>query len=231
VSLAGPWRIGTGEDKPKDGSPVPMLRVAGKPVMPGSGIKGVVRSRAEFIMRSVGVYACPDQRCGAGPCWTCQVFGHGGGQDDSSEAVGRRALIRFADAPLRDPGDPVYRTHVAIDRFTGGARDTALYTLEAIESGAFTLRVEQMRLDVEGELLAQIRAVLRLVLEDLNDGIIGIGAGTARGYGSVSVDLTSPRSGLPDVDEARRVLAGMARDAGLARDGASRDGVSRDGGE
>jgi CRISPR/Cas system CSM-associated protein Csm3 (group 7 of RAMP superfamily) len=58
--------------------------------------------------------------------------------------------------------------------------------------------------------------VLRLVLDDLNDGIIGMGSGTARGYGSVKVHFEPSAVGLPSADEARQVLAGMARDGAHA---------------
>jgi CRISPR/Cas system CSM-associated protein Csm3 (group 7 of RAMP superfamily) len=204
VSIEGPWRIGTGE-KVK-GSPAPMLRVSGKLTVPGSAIKGVVRSRAEFILRSVGVEACPDQQCGS--CWTCRVFGHGGGTDGSSSAVGARALIRFADSPLSDSGAPVVRIHVAIDRFTGGARDKLLYQDEVVESGSFTVLISRLG-TVPPPLLAEIRAVLRLVLEDLNDGVIGMGSGSARGYGSVRVKFELSADGLPSAGEARRELARM----------------------
>ena len=201
MSIEGPWRTGNGE-KPK-GEPIPMLRISGELVMPGSGIKGIVRSRAEYILRSVQVDVCDEQKCGS--CWACRVFGYGGGADESSTAVGSRAMVRFANAPIHDAVQ-VERTHVAIDRFTGGARDTALYTMEAIESGSFTVLVEPLE-SMDPVLRREVQAVLRLVLEDLNDGIIGMGSGTARGYGSVSVDFGS--SGLPGLDEARQVLAGM----------------------
>jgi CRISPR/Cas system CSM-associated protein Csm3 (group 7 of RAMP superfamily) len=189
--------------------------------MPGTGLKGVVRSRAEFILRSVGSRPepCPGQQCGK--CWTCAVFGYGGGDDESSLTVGARALIRFADAPVLDPeltDKPVrdrylrVRTHVAIDRFTGGARETALYAMEVLEAGAIPLLVEPLAgLDLLGDdAVREIRAVLRLVLDDLGDGIIGLGAGTARGYGSVTVDFGG--SGLPSSDAARRELARMVRE-------------------
>jgi len=215
VSVAGPWRIGTGE-KVK-GSPAPMLRVSGRLTVPGSAIKGVMRSRSEYIVRSVGVEACLDQQCGS--CWACRVFGHGGGTDSASSSVGARALIRFADCPLRDAVE-IVRTHVAIDRFTGGARDKLLYQDEAVESGSFTIAAARLG-TVPPPLLAEIRAVLRLVLEDLNDGVIGMGSGSARGYGSVRVNFEpaadgSSGGGLPSADEARRELARMARDGAHA---------------
>lgn len=212
VSIAGPWRIGTG-DKPPKGSrePIPLRRLGGQPVVPGSAMKGLLRSRAEFILRSVGVTPapCADKPCDVEKCWTCRVFGYGGGQDSDDRSVGARAAVRVADAVVADPV-PAQRTHVAIDRFTGGALDGALYTMEVLEAGSFPLAVERLPGAVDDELARQVRAVLRLVLEDLNDGIIGMGGGIARGYGWVRVDFAAA-SGLPALADARNVLAEMAR--------------------
>jgi CRISPR/Cas system CSM-associated protein Csm3 (group 7 of RAMP superfamily) len=212
LSIAGPWRIGTGE-KPAKGSrePIPLRRLGEQPVVPGSTVKGLLRSRAEFILRSVGVTPapCADTPCDSEKCWTCRVFGYGGGQDSADSAVGARAAVRVADAVVADPV-PAQRTHVAIDRFTGGALDGALYTMEVLEAGRFPLAVERLPGAVDDELARQVRAVLRLVLEDLNDGIIGMGGGVARGYGSVTVEFAAA-SGLPTLTEARSVLAQMVR--------------------
>jgi CRISPR/Cas system CSM-associated protein Csm3 (group 7 of RAMP superfamily) len=206
MSITGPWRTGSGEEPVA--KVIPMFRVAGLPVLPGTGLKGLFRSRAEYILRSVGATPAPclDQRCGT--CWTCEVFGSGGGQDDTSVSVGVRSAIRFADAAIGDPVE-VRRTHIAIDRFTGGVRPTALYTMEALEAGTFTVEVESLA-RLAPSTVSQIRAVLRLVLEDLQDGITGIGGGVARGYGSVSVNLADAESaGLPSLAEARRELTQM----------------------
>jgi CRISPR/Cas system CSM-associated protein Csm3 (group 7 of RAMP superfamily) len=205
ISIDGPWRTGSGEE-PED-QPIPLLRVRGIPVVPGSGLKGLLRSRAEYILRSVGVTPgpCLDQQCGR--CWPCRVFGHGGGQDRDARTVGARALVRIPDAEIRDPV-PAARTHVAIDRFTGGALPAALYTMEVLEAGSFTLAVSPLG-EVPPDQVREIRAVLRLVLEDLNDGIIGVGGGVARGYGTVQVDLDGA-VGLPGLAEARRELSQMA---------------------
>jgi CRISPR/Cas system CSM-associated protein Csm3 (group 7 of RAMP superfamily) len=182
-------------------------------------MKGLLRSRAEFILRSVGVtpVPCRDASCAvSGACWTCRVFGRGGGRDEDDAAVGTRAAVRVADAVVAG-GVRAERTHIAIDRFTGGVLDGALYTMEVLEAGTFPLAVERLPGGVDDGLAREIRAVLRLVLEDLNDGIIGMGGGTARGYGSVRADFAAA-SGLPGADEARSVLAEMVRSGG--------DGVS-----
>jgi CRISPR/Cas system CSM-associated protein Csm3 (group 7 of RAMP superfamily) len=209
ISIDGPWRTGSGEEP--EGRPIPLFRVSGVPTVPGSGLKGLLRSRAEYILRSVGVTPppCAHQQCGM--CWPCQVFGHGGGQDQDAETVGARAAIRIPDAGIREPVGTT-RTHVAIDRFTGGALPGALYTMEVLEAGVFTLQVDPLG-EVPPGLVPQIRAVLRLVLEDLNDGIIGMGGGVARGYGTVRVDLTGTEAAtsLPSLAEARRELREMTR--------------------
>jgi len=210
MSIAGPCRTGSGEE-PED-QLIPIFRVDGAPVLPGTGLKGLFRSRAEFILRSVGATPepCRTQQCGT--CWTCRVFGSGGGQDMASASVGVRSAIRIADATVRDPV-PVTRTHIAIDRFTGGVLPGALYTMEALESGTFTVQVERLA-ELDPGRAGEIGAMFRLVLEDINDGIIGLGGGVARGYGSVcaAFDDAEAHGGLPSAAEARRVLAQMVEE-------------------
>lgn len=211
--IIGPLRIGTG-DKPEPGSrePLRLLRRpgGGPPAVPGTALKGLLRSRAEFILRSVAdeSAACRTGTCGT--CWTCEVFGYGGGADLDARAVGGRAAVRFADAVITGPAE-VTRAHIAIDRFTGGVLDGALYTSEALEDGTFTIEAELLPGPAGESRRAEIAAVLRLALEDLNDGIIGLGAATARGYGSVRVDFSADGVTLPSAQDARRTLTTMVR--------------------
>lgn len=216
--IVGPLRIGTGS-KPAPGSQEPLrlmrTRPGGPPVVPGTALKGVFRSRAEFILRSVigEPAACLPGTCGK--CWTCQVFGYGGGSDTDSTSVDGRAAIRFADAVVSAPVEAT-RAHIAIDRFTGGVLDGALYTAEGLEAGTFTIEADLLRwLTSDGPAAetrrAEIAAVLRLVLEDLNDGIIGMGAATTRGYGSVRIAFEAAEGELPELADARRTLTGMVR--------------------
>jgi CRISPR/Cas system CSM-associated protein Csm3 (group 7 of RAMP superfamily) len=215
ITIAGPLRVGTGQPAEAVGDQgqkvAQLFREGGRYILPGTGLKGLLRSRAEFILRSVRVTPAPcmDQRCGK--CWPCTVFGHGGGQDPDAVAVGARALVRIPDAPVADPVQ-VRRQHVAIDRFTGGAHEGLLYTDDVLEGGSFTITVERLADDLGAGSETQIRAVLRLVLNDLHDGIAGIGAGVARGYGSVTVDFADAeaRGYLPSARAAQASLAQMA---------------------
>jgi CRISPR/Cas system CSM-associated protein Csm3 (group 7 of RAMP superfamily) len=214
VRIIGPLRVGSGEPPGATGAQgqlvAPMFQAGGDYVLPGTGVKGLLRSRVEYILRSAGLnpQPCLDQRCGR--CWTCTVFGYGGGTDVTADAVGKRALIRVTDAVVSGPV-AVRRQHVAIDRFTGGAADGLLYTVDALEGGTFTLSIEQFADAPDDGTLTQIRAVLRLVLEDLDDGIVGVGAGVSRGYGSVSVDLrdAQDRGDVPSGAAAREELQRM----------------------
>ena len=212
LRITGPLRVGRGEPPEQDGDGpliAPLYRRGGRYILPGTGLKGLLRARAEHILRSVKVTPSPclNQQCGR--CWPCEVFGFAGGQDVASQAVGARALIRVADAAVGDGAPVRRRQHVAIDRFTGGAQDKLLYTVEALEGGQFTLVVEPLAAHLPDGKLTEIRAVLRLVLEDLDDGLIGIGAGVTRGYGSVTADLGAAGTGgdLPSGRAAREQLA------------------------
>ncbi|MGC5234468.1 RAMP superfamily CRISPR-associated protein [Streptomyces albogriseolus] len=91
--------------------------------------------------------------------------------------------------------------HVAIDRFTGGAAEGRLYSV--LEPNATTwqplaLTVDEARLDAQGDLAAPARALLLLVLRDLEAGRIPLGWGTHRGMGDITVKavtLTLPTGG------------------------------------
>jgi CRISPR/Cas system CSM-associated protein Csm3 (group 7 of RAMP superfamily) len=212
MRVVGPFRIGSGRQSAgPDGNEVQLMftDAAGRRIVPGTSVKGVLRSRVEHILRSVGVTPppCLDQRCGQ--CWTCQVFGFGGGQDATSLSVGARGRVRVTDAVIVDAVS-VRRQHVAIDRFTGGALPGALYTVEALEGGRFNVELWDLGL-AEPEAV-RLLALLRLVLDDLNDGIIGIGGGVARGYGWVAadVDRAVARGELPTRAAAQSVVAQMA---------------------
>lgn len=181
----------------------------GRPVIPGSTWKGLLRSRCEFILRSLGEDACPppntqapnphktDEEQGAagaekpqcqGTCRVCSAFGHTGG----------RGRLVFLDSPLLAHGAPhpgpdatpaevTRRNHVALDRITGGAAAGVLYTHEVVEQARAELRVldeppDPATAPPPDQLLLD---VLRLALYDLHTGALGIGHATTRGYGTL----------------------------------------------
>jgi CRISPR/Cas system CSM-associated protein Csm3 (group 7 of RAMP superfamily) len=93
------------------------------------------------------------------------------------------------------------RTHVALDRVTGGARDRLLYAQQVVVAGHFRLCVQSLCSLTEVEV-----ALLRACVADLHDGLVGLGAATTRGLGTVRVrdDAWAP----PDVSALAGLVTG-----------------------
>lgn len=182
----------------------------------GSTWKGIIRSRVEFISRSLAQPVCghltPEgQQWQCGTCDVCDVFGSpvGGG------------VLEFATTPVQGVGERplAKRQRSAVDRFTGGVRDGALFG-EAREDGV------RMRLEIRGA--AEIpgwvaRAVLHAV-RDLAEGLVGLGPRSGGGVGTLSTNsvvvgsswnthLASPAGGTSH--DGPRILT-MAEIAALA---------------
>ena len=166
--------------------------------VPGSSLKGVLRSRVEYLCRVLGHPACADAGCGT--CQACLLFGWSL-RNGGDALMGARAAVAVPDAEIHDAGDPDVRTHVALDRVTGGARPALLYAQQVVVTGHFRLRVEPLRPLTEVEC-----ALLRVCVADLNDGLVGVGAATTRGLGTVRVrdDNWTP----PDVSTLAALLLG-----------------------
>lgn len=148
------------------------FRSSGALTVPGSSWKGVFRSRVNSILEIIiGEEA---------PLAVRILFG---GEDEKKDH--HRGLLTFSDTPASKKTSPLTRTHVAIDRITGGARDSALFALESIPEGShLTLRIGTTR----GTLPPAVRNLLLHVVRDLSDGLIGIGGNVSRGYGWVAGD-------------------------------------------
>lgn len=180
-TIEGGLHAGTGRraQDTDDSSPALLTRRDGVPYVPGSTWKGLLRSRCEYILRSLGHRAChssdPGRRCTEPPvCETCAAFGWTGRNETS---VGQRSVLWFSDSPISGHREDVVQ-HVALDRVTGGARDGQFYSLEVVTAGTVTLTIE-----VRGPLSPVVRALLNLAVLDVHDGHLGVGAATTRGLG------------------------------------------------
>lgn len=170
-----------------DGMPGTIARTrrrGGKPLIPGSTWKGIIRSRAEYIIRSrYGEQAACQKLGGCGTCPACGIFGH----------QGQRSRLAFRDSYIEDaPDTPPARTHVAIDRVTGGARDSLLFQTQPLTTGRLRLRIDALQ-PVE----PWARNLIWHVLRDIEDGLIGMGSRTTRGLGTLH--LASPPEQLQPV--------------------------------
>jgi CRISPR/Cas system CSM-associated protein Csm3 (group 7 of RAMP superfamily) len=154
----------------------------GRPLIPGSAWKGIFRSRIEYIIRSrYGEAAICDSHADSGNCPACAVFGH----------QGQRGALAFRDSyiDIAKLAPDVKRTHVGIDRVTGGARDALLYETAPIPDGTVSLRIDQL-----APVPCWVRNAIWHVIRDLDDGLIGLGARTTTGLGTLH--LTAPPGAL-----------------------------------
>lgn len=184
-----PLHLGSGElrKKPGRGSVhVTQLRI------PGSSWKGLFRHRVEHILRVRGYTGAEHERIVAG------LFGSGR-LAGSSEAGGERGTLRFRDTDLAG-AKTVQRTHVAIDRVTGGAMDRsgngegpggALFGVQAVAPGS-AVRLE---IDATAPLADFERVLLEHVVRDVHDRLIGVGGLTSRGYGTLRLAESRPLPG------------------------------------
>lgn len=147
-------------------------------IVPGSSWKGIFRHRCGYILRVCGadeaeVANVQDALFGRSPA---KPKRHG---RRLPHEAGLRGRLRFRDSEVTASAE-LERTHVAIDRISGGAADEKLFTWEAVAAGSLELRID----GVSG-LGEPIRNLLDHVVADLHDGLIGVGGGVTRGYGAV----------------------------------------------
>lgn len=177
--------------------------------LPGSSLKGVVRSHLEKISRTIRydpfVVCNPftDTSCGnklekrkkdlkkqnrekeftteVAYKDSCPICRLFG----STEFTGR---VSINDAYLTNDAQPrptERRDGVGIDRLTSGSADKALFQFEAVSSGVEFQTDVYLRNFETWQL-----GMLLLVVEDMEEGLIRIGSGTSRGLGSVKGEVS-----------------------------------------
>lgn len=165
--------------------------------LPGSSLKGTLRSYCEKIARTVGVKCCDplsNDSCGrrverAGQrgtaaqiysdlCTICRIFGH----------TVMASHLQMADAyPLAEEMEAVNDTEerdgVAIDRVSGAVA-VGPFQLEVVTKGAF-----KGQLYLKNFQFWQI-GLLAVALRDIGQGRVPLGFAKSRGLGRVRVDYT-----------------------------------------
>ena len=161
--------------------------------LPGSSLKGVIRSHSERILRTVfpnnrhkccdplerGCEKEADRKTGSAAvyktsCLACRIYG--------STAVGSHFFINdaYPEVPLNNLE---LRHNVAINRRNGAAQRGALFDMEVAVTGDF-----QTTLYLHNFELWQI-GLLALALRDIDAGHVRIGFAKSRGLGAVHIDF------------------------------------------
>lgn len=158
---------GTGPGAPD----VSHLHSGGSAILPGTSLAGVMRSHALRIAKLVR-----DGKKDA-EVWIDRLYGpRFEGQRPSGGRRPRASRLRVGETLLKG-SKPQRQTRVAIDRFTQGVVDTALFDEQAEVGGRATVRLE-LRNPEEGEL-----GLVLLVLKDLLDGSLSVGGTSSVGRG------------------------------------------------
>lgn len=158
--------------------------------IPSTSWRGLFRSRVAHIVRvsTEGADDAAEERVSE---TVARLFGSGRGKG-KAEGSGHRGQIRFGDSPI--VGSLRQRTHVAIDRISGGAvvgyaidpKDDSgmLFTVEHFGPGAvLDLAIYN---DSTTEVSDEDLSLLHGVIRDIEQGVVGLGGMTSRGYGTLA---------------------------------------------
>lgn len=167
------------------------LRSGGVPILPGTSLAGVARAQALRIARLV--------RDGKGDAerWVDRLFGpRFEGQRPSPGTSPVASRLRVREAGL-DGSMSARQVRIAIDRFTQGVVEGALFDEGASVGGTAEVTIE-LRRPEDGEV-----GLVLLVLKDLLDGWLPVGGTSSVGrgvfHGSARVDFFDGNGTEPSV--------------------------------
>lgn len=158
-----------------------------KPYLPGSSLKGKMRSELEQMLGQTGGRD-GNEPCGCAKCLVCRVFGS---HKNTRHNLGpSRVIVR--DAQLLEGGDLELKSENVIDRKTG----TALHPrkIERVVAGsAFTLRIGIQEWDLDKDVSHAGQkggdALVAFVLEGLKlVQRTGLGSGVSKGSGEIQFE-------------------------------------------
>lgn len=161
---------------PKGTNFVPLQRPDGTAWLPSSSFRGVLRQRAELLLRTLDPSASGDPNAEAGEGPIERLFGH----------TGQAARLRVGDIREAGRAGRRHQDFVAIDRFTGGAAEGPKFDARYVDSPRFTTRLV---LDAKGLERKDI-GLLALALRDLCQGRLTFGFGGGKGYGRATATLS-----------------------------------------
>ncbi|MCE7946715.1 MAG: hypothetical protein DYG88_04720 [Chloroflexi bacterium CFX4] len=150
------------------------LRSNGKSVLSGTSLAGAIRARALKIANTLN-------RADAGD-FINKLFGAFGDTDGDKKAQKDRAASRitFEEHAIDGGQFDMVQSRVSIDRFTGGALDTALFNQQPHISGTVTLKCR-----IKNPSDAEI-GLLLLILKDLWTGDLALGGESSVGRGRLA---------------------------------------------
>jgi len=191
-------------DQPGEIVESPVIKLGGKPVIPGSSMKGALRSTLESMLSQAGEQVCVPfaaiprtirQDVGKRqeylaqigrigpcedvehPCPVCSIFGTVGGR---AGLMGRAIVL---DATTQEGEyELIERSHVAITRDTKSQSEGSLMTIEAVDAGAVFRGAIRLVNPEDWQVGAVARALEGVAM-------LGVGGKKTAGYGALEVEI------------------------------------------
>jgi len=211
IEAVTPLHIGAGKPEMEiEEVDMPILRAPdGVPYIPGSSLKGKLRSELEKIAKAKGLEVCTppnvNDMCGASKrspqdlCIGCRVFGTAG------RSLSVASKVKLRDAYPLEPVEAMLERHgTAIDRSTGTVSRAALYKTEAVPAGT-RFGFELVAENLEEDELRYLKAALKSVEDS------ALGGASSRGFGKIRFALETLRERGPGYylgEEPDKVLEG-----------------------
>ncbi|HEY6322432.1 MAG TPA: CRISPR-associated RAMP protein Csx7 [Thermoanaerobaculia bacterium] len=193
--------IGAGKSNDFGGSDQPILRdAAGRPLVPGSSLRGILRTGVEGVCATLGLDAFirrlgdasglqPEEEAIL-PRWRALTVAERlfGAAARESEGFSYASRLQIADAACEGRVAVELRDGVGIDRDSRTAAQGIKFDLEVVPAGTAFRGAIRFKNPADHEL-----GLLAQALWMLDNGALLLGGKSARGLGWVRVDVTAPR--------------------------------------
>ncbi|MEM3032341.1 MAG: CRISPR-associated RAMP protein Csx7 [Nitrososphaerota archaeon] len=178
----------------------PVVRRGNRPYIPGSSLKGVLRSEAERLANSFfsqervcdimnpkeELDRMDNEKEAYKPCIVCRIFG--------GPTIASHVTIHDA-YPADDSYHIEVRRRVAINRITGGQHPGKLFDVEQVDPGTrwlCTMRIENIDVLADGQDRDEVRLMRSLLVKMGKYGIV-VGGKRSVGLGLLKIRLMEAR--------------------------------------
>ena len=154
-------------------------------LIPASSIKGAIAHRVAYHYNTLirATIENKQGKVGEENEAVVEIFGHKKETKEDKE-LGQKGKIIFSDCYLQKQNTKIF-DHVAIDRFTGGAIDGALFQEKTSTfDNDFDLEI-LLEKDIKDEFVKAFEKTL----DDICNGMLGLGGMTTKGHGFFSGDI------------------------------------------
>ena len=156
-----------------------------KILIPASSVKGALSHRTAFHFNKINKQFGEKAKVGSENEAVREIFGYEKNKNDK----GAKGKILIGDCFLDydEAKDAKVFEHVSIDRFTGGAIDSALFQEKAVaKKDSFSIEIllkNDARDDTEKRAFKNVLEAFETALDDVVQGRLPLGGATTKGYG------------------------------------------------